>query len=275
MTMTKSQPFHDDDELIIHHQTSQQQEQIDTSTTAGTCTTSEQQPKESWPPLPHWAHQSFRLQWGQTLNILEWDDNSCTKTTESATKTNLDGGGTPSTTRSQDATEYRLANGWRGNDLIHSQSSPVRVLEYRLCHDIPKNILPSSFTELLISEQMPILTGIVHFTPRAESHKGYCHGGSMCSVFDDIIGWTGFCATGECIPWSGYTVQVNTKLCKPIQVHSILKVVCFIEKIDRRKVWVRAFLYDPNISRNSADGEILHAEGEGLVILNKGVMEEY
>ncbi len=274
MTMTKSQPFNDDDQLIIHHQTSQQQEIIDsttcsTATTTGNCTNSEQQPK-SWPSLPPWAHQSFRLQWGQTLNILEWDDNNCSNTTTSVSNTNLDGGG-PSTT--QDATEYRLANGWKGNDLIHSQSSAVRVLEYRLCHDIPKNILPSSFTE--VSEQVPILTGIVHFTPKAESHKGYCHGGSMCSVFDDIIGWTGFCATGKCIPWSGYTVQVNTKLCKPIQVHSILKVVCFIEKIERRKVWVRAFLFDPNIIRSSADGEILHAEGEGLVILNKAVMEEH
>ena len=25
-----------------------------------------------------------------------------------------------------------------------------------------------------------ILTGVVHFTERAESHQGLCHGGSMC-----------------------------------------------------------------------------------------------
>jgi hypothetical protein len=25
-----------------------------------------------------------------------------------------------------------------------------------------------------------VLTGIVHFTEKAESHQGLCHGGSMC-----------------------------------------------------------------------------------------------
>jgi hypothetical protein len=75
------------------------------------------------------------------------------------------------------------------------------------------------------------LRGIVHFTSAAESHKGLCHGGAMCSVFDDIIGWTAFSVTGVCIPWSGYTVEVNTRL-KPYAFYwptksSILKIFSY------------------------------------------------
>ena len=93
---------------------------------------------------------------------------------------------------------------------------------------------------------------------------------------DDIIGWTGFCATGTCIPWSGFTVQVNTKLCKPVNVGAILKITCSVEKMERRKVWLRAYLTDPSYDGgNDPSGKDLsiHAIGEGMVILNKEVME--
>ena len=31
-------------------------------------------------------------------------------------------------------------------------------------------------------------SGVVHFTPGAESHRGLCHGGAMTSVLDDVLG---------------------------------------------------------------------------------------
>lgn len=123
-----------------------------------------------------------------------------------------------------------------------------------------------------------ILTGIVHFTSRAESHKGYCHGGSMCSIMDDIIGWTGFCASGRCLPWSGYTVQVNTKLMKPVPVGRVLLVECRIVRVEGRKVFVGAKLVDPtgDVSvmeeGDRVSGAVVYAEADGLVILNRGVL---
>ena len=105
------------------------------------------------------------------------------------------------------------------------------------------------------------LIGAVHFGPGAESHRGLCHGGTMCSLMDDVVGWTGFCATGVCKPWSGFTVQINTALKKPVDVGAWLRLEGEIVKIEGRKVSVRARLLD-------FDGAI-HCEAEGLVVLKK------
>ena len=111
------------------------------------------------------------------------------------------------------------------------------------------------------------LRGIVHFTSAAESHKGLCHGGAMCSVFDDIIGWTAFSVTGVCIPWSGYTVEVNTRLMKPVPLGSLLELSCSVTKIDRRKVYLHAILTKHRTSHT--ENGFVYASADGLVILNK------
>ena len=104
------------------------------------------------------------------------------------------------------------------------------------------------------------LVGAAHFGPGAESHRGLCHGGTMCSLMDDVIGWTGFCATGVCKPWSGFTVQINTALKKPVNAGRVAAARGKVsEAIEGRKVSVRARLLD-------VDGAI-HCEAEGLVVL--------
>ena len=150
---------------------------------------------------------------------------------------------------------------FKGNDLVHSIGSPVRILEYRVKY--PSKLGGGEGTQL---------NGIVHFTSKAESHQGFCHGGSMCSIMDDAIGWIGFCVTGECKPWSGFTVQINTSLMKPVKVGQILLLRLKIDKVERRKVFASAELVDPD--GNSDDGqECIHARGDGLVIVNRGVMD--
>lgn len=151
--------------------------------------------------------------------------------------------------------DHRDTNGWQGRDLIHDIDAPVRILDYYV-----------TFKDGGVGTT---LTGVVHYTPRAESHAGYCHGGSMCSVMDDVIGWCGFMVTGVCLPWSGFTVQVNTSLQKPILVGSFLVVVGTISKVDRRKVSIQAKLVDM-----SGEEEVVHATCEGLVIINKGILPE-
>ena len=61
----------------------------------------------------------------------------------------------------------------------------------------------------------------------------------MCSLMDDVIGWTGFCATGVCKPWSGFTVQINTALKKPVDVGAWLRLEGEIVKIEGHRL-VRA-----------------------------------
>jgi hypothetical protein len=88
----------------------------------------------------------------------------------------------------------------------------------------------------------------------------------MTSVMDDVVGWVAFLASGTCKPWTGFTVQINTALRKPIPVDSWLLVSGTITKIEGRKVSVYGKIFDP------ANGDSLHAEVEGLVILNAGIL---
>jgi acyl-coenzyme A thioesterase PaaI-like protein len=151
--------------------------------------------------------------------------------------------------------------------LVHDLHAPVRVLDYYVKYGSGEG-LSTTTTTTQKGGLGTTLTGVVHFTRRAESHAGYCHGGSMCSVMDDIIGWCAFFITGKCQPWSGYTVQVNTRLQKPIPVQSYLLVQATISNMERRKVSIQAKLIDPLDETMDA----VHATAEGLVILNHGVL---
>lgn len=212
------------------------------------------------PCLPDWVRlgKTGGSSWGETLEVLEWQD---------------DGG------------EYRSKNGWKGHDLIHDRLSPVHILDYYVKYgpgithkdannnnddnnpDAKPAIRYKNFSRGGIDTT---LTGIVHFTKRAESHQGYCHGGSMCSIMDDVIGWVGFLVTGECHPWSGFTVQVNSKLQRPVHVDSILLVQAKITNIERRKVSIEAVIKDPNNDNDNC----VHATASGLVVVNRGVLCE-
>ena len=146
---------------------------------------------------------------------------------------------------------WRQVNGWVGTDYAHGEEAAVHIAGYAL------STTPAGFSKL---------TGAVHFGPGAESHKGLCHGGAMCTVMDDIIGWVGFCVSGQCKPWSGFTVQVNTTLQAPITVGSWLKVDAEIYEVERRKVKIRAALTAP---ATAGTVEVVHCTGEGLFVLKK------
>lgn len=264
---------------------------------------------------PGWLTQQrkdgFSL-WGEKLVVPEW-----------LTKDDDD-----------DDDDYRIRNGWLGRDFVHDIHSPVRITEYYVRYGTGQGLPDAGEggADVVVAEndeeneggegttiteryQVPgggdggvnivrggigtQLTGIVQFTHRAESHKGYCHGGSMCSVLDDVIGWCGFVVTGQCLPWSGYTVQINTTLQKPIAIGTTLLIRARVTNLERRKVFISAELVDPtppppppsrllplpradaNVNENNntdaagQTAEVIHAIGEGLVILNKSVFPDY
>lgn len=141
----------------------------------------------------------------------------------------------------------RQLDGFRGTDFCHGSTAPVRILKYLLHYDE--------------GDPHARIVAPVVFTPRAESGRGYCHGGSMCAVMDDAIGWMGFSFTGEVRPWMGYTVQVNTTLKKSIPVGSVLRLDASVERLEgQRKVWIKASLADP------ADPSIVYCTGQGLFL---------
>ena len=158
--------------------------------------------------------------------------------------------------------EKRGEDGFMGRDFIHSKSASVRIVDYV---KIPaKCVDPSGLTE----DNFPTLIGPAHFTPRSESHRGLCHGGSFCALMDDAMGWMGFCVSGKVKPWSGYTVQVNTSLKTPVPVNSVLKMEAWVTRREgARKYWIGARLSDPN------DDELIYCEGEGLFLMSPEAMQ--
>ena len=118
--------------------------------------------------FPQWYNQ-LRPTWGEKIVVPEWEE---------------------------EGNSYRAKNGWKGRDLIHDPSAAIYIPEYFVKYGTETDGLQRG-------GKGTTLTGLVYFSERAESHPGYCHGGSMCSVMDDVIGWVGFMVTGECIPWSG------------------------------------------------------------------------
>jgi hypothetical protein len=142
--------------------------------------------------LPDWVQEGQELlSWGEELEVMEWKDDDGT---------------------------YRKKHDWQGRDLVHDKDSPVRVLDYYVRYGpgiTAQNDGDCTAEKTILCERGGVgtsLTGVAHFTHRAESHRGYCHGGSMCSLLDDVIGWVAFLVTGECRPWTGTLTE--TLLCE-------------------------------------------------------------
>lgn len=195
--------------------------------------------------LPVWFQELSQHPEAKPLNVQEWVDE-----------------------------EWRVKEGgFQGYDFCHSRQAAVRVVDYIMLpagngmtdakqeKDVNVHSLGS---EKGSTEQFfPRLVGVAYFSPRAESHRGLCHGGSFCALMDDIIGWLGFCTSGEVRPWSGYTVQVNTALRKPVKVGSVLRLEAWVDRKEgNRKYWIKSKLIDHD------SGEV-HCEGDGLFLASK------
>lgn len=74
---------------------------------------------------------------------------------------------------------WRVANGWMGTDFIHSKTrASVHVLEYLIVKKQDKTDENSG------EDYSYSLVGPAYFSTAAESHRGLCHGGSMCALMD-------------------------------------------------------------------------------------------
>jgi hypothetical protein len=126
-----------------------------------------QQPKLQ---RPSWLSAIAAAPGVTRLDVKEWDDESWR----------------------QDSSE----SGFKGFDFIHSAQSAVQILEYLLVDtkDASCSYQLGSCGKLPPPmEGYPILVGSVYFSPRSESHAGFCHGGSFCAVADDIVGEYSLC----------------------------------------------------------------------------------
>ena len=254
-----------------------------TTTRSLQASSADQDKEPEWMP---YARTHFRdLSWGEPLHLPEWS------------------AGSPLHNDNNDPSHvYRRDHGWQGRDLLHDTHSPIRITNYfvRYGSGGPDCGLPFASLRGGVGT---LVTGLVQFTNRAESHQGKCHGGGFCSVMDDVLAWCGMVVSGRCLPWSGVTVQVNTTLLASIPLDSRLVVQAWVTRIQKsRKIWVQARLFNPQtiatlqalssssphsraeptstknpttkpwMAQSSHHGEIVHAVGTGLVLLNKNVL---
>ena len=288
-------------------------------------------------PPPEWViygRQHSATLWGEPLMLPEWanddnnDNNNKNNNNNSHEGSNRHCHPSSISSSSSSSSCYRHKNGWHGRDLLHDIQSPVRIVEYYVNYGTtPTATTTTTTTTTLVDRKNKrggigtILTGIVQFTKASESHKGQCHGGGFCAVMDDVIAWCAMVITGQCLPWSGYTVQINTTLLQPIVVNTTILAQAIVTHTERRKVYVQARLVcpqsiqalwqlksipfptqtmstmmskrpDKNQSNNKKPKQqfvsqttrmqnqkpivpdlILHAVGEGLVVMNKGILQ--
>ena len=146
----------------------------------------------------------------------------------------------------QDIAWRNKEGGYKGQDFIHGPAAAVRIYDYVLVQEEAFDELGIDKEAMNMTDGYPMLVGAVHFTERAESHRGFCHGGSFCAVADDAIGWMGFCQSGKVENWSGFTAQINTSLKKPVKVGSVLKVEAWVNRKEgSRKYWITSKLTHP------------------------------
>ena len=137
---------------------------------------------------------------------------------------------------------WRRTHGWLGHDLVHSKRARgPRILGY------------------WVERATSTLVGIVVFGAGSESHRGLCHGGSMCAVLDDVLGHTAFVSDSASKgPWSGATVQVNCKLRKACRVGAIMKVWGRVVERKGRRAFIEGGLV-------AEDGTV-HATLDGVTV---------
>ena len=290
------------------------------------------------PPPPEWViygRQHSATLWGEPLMLPEWANDDNNDKNKNNNNNSHEGSNrhchqSSISSSSSSSSCYRHKNGWHGRDLLHDVQSPVRIVEYYVNYGTTPTATTATTT--LVDRKNKrggigtILTGIVQFTKASESHKGQCHGGGFCAVMDDVIAWCAMVVTGQCLPWSGYTVQINTTLLQPIVVNTTILAQAIVTHTERRKVYVQARLVcpqsiqalwqlksipfptqtmstmmmtstttrpDKNQSNNNnkkpkqqfvsqttrmqkqtpiVPDLVLHAVGEGLVVMNKGIL---
>ena len=116
-----------------------------------------------------------------------------------------------------------------------------------------------SFCSKSRKDTKKMIVGAVVFGPGGESHAGYCHGGTMTAVLDDVLGHCAFiCGGGNTGNWGGATVKVNCSLKRPIKVGSILKVWGRVREKQGRKIFIDGAI-------EAEDGSV-HATLDGMAV---------
>lgn len=99
--------------------------------------------------------------------------------------------------------------------------------------------------------------GKVFFGEAAQGPPGHAHGGSMAAVLDEAMGFSAWLA--------GHTVvaaKIAVEYMKMLPVNNVVTVEAWIEKIEGRKVFTRAKLYDREKTFTTSEGLFINIPAE-------------
>ncbi|KAJ7307261.1 hypothetical protein JRQ81_009259 [Phrynocephalus forsythii] len=98
------------------------------------------------------------------------------------------------------------------------------------------------------------LVSMVQFGPYLEGPPGFAHGGSIATILDSVLGVLALCVIGRVM-----TANLNINYKSPVPLGPMVLAESKLDRIEGRKVFVMGEI-------RSHDGQILHAEAEGLFI---------
>jgi uncharacterized protein (TIGR00369 family) len=91
-----------------------------------------------------------------------------------------------------------------------------------------------------------------------EGYPGYLHGGILCAILDEAMGWAAYRLSGGTL---GVTAKVHVRFRRPAHVGQPLSVSASITRKTKRRIWTRAA-----ISRK--DGTVV-AEGSATMVVGE------
>ncbi len=97
-----------------------------------------------------------------------------------------------------------------------------------------------------------VVRGRVVFGTAYQGPPGYVHGGLVAALFDEVLGFTQW-MTGN----PGMTGTLKVRYRKPTPLHTELRFEATVERVDGRKIFTEARLYD---------GDTITADAEGVFI---------
>jgi len=110
----------------------------------------------------------------------------------------------------------------------------------------------------------PQIVALVRVGTQVDGHEGIVHGGIIAILIDDVLGY-GFYSIG----WpAAFTANLSINYRKPVPAASILRIECYFEGQERRKLHWKVRVVD------AKRPSILYAEASSLFVVPKKIFEQ-
>lgn len=133
---------------------------------------------------------------------------------------------------------------------------------YQATPDFSKTVLERTIAACQTTK--PQVVGLVRVGTQVDGHQGIVHGGILAMLIDDTLGY-GFYSVG----WpAAFTANLSVNYRAPVPAQTILRIECFLEKQERRKLHWRVRVTD------AGNTETIFADATSLFVVPKHIYEQ-